>query len=162
MKSAGLAVEALTDRPLDDQLGNVNSKKEAFAQHASQYFSRLSAIDVLLRRQIFALEEAQIIQADPIAKDGTTQPTSFAAGLVASQKSEKSAVVGFGQGNLDVAWLNSRNDKVAKEFEAEIWGEADVLVRELVAGQKMDFGGNLLSRETDGTALQTFDQGNHE
>ena len=40
----------------------------------------------------------------------------------------KGAITGGGLGSLDVGWLNSRNDNVGKEMEAELWEDAQLLV----------------------------------
>jgi len=40
----------------------------------------------------------------------------------------KGTIVAGGLGNLDVGWLNSRNDHVGKEKEAELWEEAQTFV----------------------------------
>lgn len=40
----------------------------------------------------------------------------------------KGAITGGALGSLDVGWLNSRNDNVGKEMEAELWEEAQQLV----------------------------------
>ena len=95
----------------------IDEKKAAFTLAASSYFSLLSSIDVNLRRQIWALEEAGIISGDSTSKDGT-------------QNKDTTATDGIPLGNLDVGWLNSRNDKVSKELEAEQWARA----RELIEG----------------------------
>ena len=103
---------------------NVDGKKENFKAAVSEYFSTLSFIDVNLRRQIYALEEANIIQADAPPKD------------VDQRKPGQSKVpTAPGLGNLDVSWLNSRDDKVGKEMEAEVWTEARELVGTLVTDQ---------------------------
>ena len=38
---------------------------------------------------------------------------------------------GTGQSNLDIGWLNARNDRVGKEMEAELWAEAKAFVQAL-------------------------------
>ena len=43
----------------------------------------------------------------------------------------KGAITGGGLGNLDIGWLNSRNDNVGKEKEAELWEEALCTVQKL-------------------------------
>ncbi|KAI9850672.1 MAG: hypothetical protein M1830_006973 [Pleopsidium flavum] len=139
LNSAGLAVKALTktrqlsteDEPLSASLG---SHKAAFTSAASQYFSLLSSIDVRLRRQIYALEEADIIFAEASTKESQTSsalPAAFVAlggGNTVPPSSqvslEKSSTAASGTGNLDVGWLNSRNDAVGKEMEAELWAKA--------------------------------------
>ena len=41
------------------------------------------------------------------------------------------AITGGGLGSLDVGWLNSRNDNVGKEMEAELWEQAQQLLQKL-------------------------------
>ena len=56
----------------------------------------------------------------------------------------KGAIIGGGLGNLDIGWLNSRNDNVGKEKEAELWEEAYRIVQRLEVGKLekgQDFGG---------------------
>lgn len=104
---------------------------------ASRYFSLLSSVDVRLRRQIYALEEADIIPAEAATKEQQTNVTnpfgpfgSVTQANVPNQPAtkqaaaSKSAGTGGGLGSLDVGWLNSRNDNVGKEMEAELWGKA--------------------------------------
>lgn len=37
-------------------------------------------------------------------------------------------MIGGGLGNLDIGWLNSRNDNVDKEMEAELWKKASTFL----------------------------------
>ena len=92
-------------------------KQETFKAAVSDYFSTLSFVDVNLRRQIYALEEAGIINAEPPSKDADAAET------------KESTIPRLG--SLDVSWLNSRNDQVSKDMEAEIWTEARKFVDEL-------------------------------
>ena len=131
LHSAGLAVQALRKvsrtAPADDSTlsSTIEQQKQNFNQAASQYFSLLSSIDVRLRRQIYALEEAEIIPADVPLKEkqiNLTVPSAFAAlvnvpvaSSVKHTASSKIAGGGGGLGTLDVGWLNSRNDDVGKE-----------------------------------------------
>ena len=140
LHSAGLAIKALTNRSSSDhdehspRPRSIDQQKENFTAAASQYFSLLSSVDVRLRRQIYALEEAEIIPAEAASKEQQTSsaapPGSAAHATVpnpppAKQATAgKSASTGGGLGALDVGWLNSRNDKVGKEMEAELWGKA--------------------------------------
>ncbi|MCJ1261962.1 hypothetical protein MMC22_001831 [Lobaria immixta] len=142
LHSAGLAIKALTkhdDRP--SQSRSIEQQKEDFTTAASQYFSLLSSVDVRLRRQIYALEEAEIIPAEAATKE---QPTNLVvpSGLAAQANipntpatkqvaASKSTSTGGGLGALDVGWLNSRNDNVGKEMEAELWGKAKDFVKSL-------------------------------
>ncbi|MCJ1230706.1 hypothetical protein MMC12_007380 [Toensbergia leucococca] len=127
LRFAGLAIKSLTTETSDSQSHTsslMEKQKPAFIDATSQYFSLLSSIDVNLRRQIYALEEADIITADVASKDSQTNVNSAVAG-------EKAARIGSGLGNFDVGWLNSRNDKVGKEMEAELWSKAREMVSRL-------------------------------
>ena len=122
LRAAGEALQALTNQPTAKE-GQVppsdTEARAAFETATSRYFSLLSSVDVNIRRQIWALEEANIIAPAPSEKDKD--------GSVAK---EKTAADAASLGNLDVGWLNSRNDKVGKEMEAELWEKA----RSLMAG----------------------------
>jgi hypothetical protein len=124
---------------------SIEQQKEAFTAATSQYFSLLSSLDVRLRRQIYALEEAQILPKDASTKEprnsqasslgfpgmGSTAnmplPTQYGGG--------KGPITGGGLGNLDIGWLNSRNDNVGKEKEAELWEDALRIVQRLEEGK---------------------------
>ena len=151
LHSAGLAVQALTQASqsthpdTDTAFSTVEKQKQNFKQAASQYFSLLSAVDVRLRRQIYALEEAEIISAEAPQKEQTSSlsvPTAFAAlgnGPAAASAKQlaptKALGVGGGLGSLDVGWLNSRNDDVGKAMEAELWAEAEQFIDGLETGK---------------------------
>ena len=141
LRSAGLAVKALTNPESSDtkvRSTSIEQQKSSFATATSEYFSLLSSIDVRLRRQVYALEEAEIIPADVASKEsqgGSNIPAALAAlgalssNATSSQSSkEKVTTGGSGLGQLDVGWLNSQNDKVGKEMEAELWAQAKELV----------------------------------
>lgn len=147
MHSAGLAVKALTktrESPNEDgsPAASLESHKTAFTSSVSQYFTLLSSIDVRLRRQIYALEEAGIIAADPPAKESSAAPApqgifgeaaaTTALSQAGSQTASKNTSTTAGNlGSLDVGWLNSRNDKVGKQMEAELWVRASEFVKRL-------------------------------
>lgn len=153
LHSAGLAVKALTNVSHTTQADNptlfstTEQQKQNFKQAASQYFSLLSAVDVRLRRQIYALEEAEIIPAEAPHKEqqiSLTVPSAFAAfgnaPVASSTKQTASSKVaggGGGLGTLDVGWLNSRNDDVGKEKEAELWAEAELFITSLEKGKRI-------------------------
>ena len=117
LQAAGEAIQALANhsRPEDEASRSDEEARSAFSDSTSRYFALLSSVDVNLRRQIWALEEANIIAPGSAEKD--QQPGS-----------EKAATDVTSLGNLDVGWLNSRNDKVGKEMEAELWEKASSLV----------------------------------
>ncbi|KAL4884354.1 mediator complex protein-domain-containing protein [Aspergillus karnatakaensis] len=110
--SAGLAIQALTNARPSDSLSadnSLESHKARFKEATSQYFALLSSIDVRLRRQVYALEEASILGPDTTSRSGDLSGTGAAAGA---------------SNPLDVSWLNSRKDTVGKEKEAELWAAA--------------------------------------
>ncbi|EER29385.1 hypothetical protein CPC735_070670 [Coccidioides posadasii C735 delta SOWgp] len=122
LRAAGLAVQALTNIPLSNggtkdshspsSKSALEAHQEAFKAASSQYFALLSSIDVRLRRQVYALEEASIIRPE------TTTKTA-----------EGSSTAAFNP--LETSWLNTRKDSVGKDKEAELWAEAKDLVMKL-------------------------------
>ncbi|KAE8150318.1 mediator complex protein-domain-containing protein [Aspergillus avenaceus] len=118
--SAGLAIQALTNARSGDSPGDnsLDSHKARFKEATSQYFALLSSIDVRLRRQVYALEEASILAPD--------SATSRAGDLPGA-----SGVAGAAANPLDVSWLNSRKDTVGKDKEAELWAAARGFVEQI-------------------------------
>ena len=57
--------------------------------------------------------------------NGTTNPDRSRLGT------DKHASLGSGLGSLDIGWLNSRNDKVGREMELELWSKAQDLMTNL-------------------------------
>ncbi|KAL3454741.1 mediator complex protein-domain-containing protein [Aspergillus insuetus] len=125
--SAGLAIQALTNARSDDLSTadtSLDSHKARFKEATSQYFALLSSIDVRLRRQVYALEEASILAPDSSSRSGDLA----GAGAGASNVSNP----------LDVSWLNSRKDTVGKEKEAELWAAAREFVQQMEQAQSGD------------------------
>lgn len=109
--SAGLAVQALTNARPDDSTTDtsLDAHKTRFKDATSQYFALLSSIDVRLRRQVYALEEANVLAPDSASR--TNDVPGAAGGPPAAT-------------SLDISWLNSRKDTVGKDKEAELWAAA--------------------------------------
>ncbi|KAL3481154.1 mediator complex protein-domain-containing protein [Aspergillus californicus] len=130
VKSAGLAIEALTNpksgttSPADNSL---ESHKARFKAAESDYFARLSSIDVRLRRQVYALEEAFNLAPDSSSRTGDLPGAGTAAAAASNP--------------LDVSWLNSRKDTVGKEKEAELWAAAREFVERMDQSHPGDKGG---------------------
>ncbi|KAL6229855.1 hypothetical protein BDW75DRAFT_224221 [Aspergillus navahoensis] len=120
--SAGLAIQALTNARSNDPSSSastdnsLDSHKARFKEATSQYFALLSSIDVRLRRQVYALEEASILAPDSSSRTGD---------------SGSGAAAGGASNPLDVSWLNSRKDTVGKEKEAELWAAARQFVQRI-------------------------------
>jgi len=123
LKSAGAAIQVLANSPQSSTstttASTLSAQQDAFAQHTSTYFATLSSIEVRLRRQVYALEEAGLIAPGEgrDAKSGQTLGTD-----------ERGAIAG---GPLDVSWLNARaSDAVGKNMEKELWARAKGLVEQ--------------------------------
>ncbi|KAI9771817.1 MAG: hypothetical protein M1840_001587 [Geoglossum simile] len=160
LHAAGQAVTSLTNQPPlsssnPEEPVTIEAHKESFSRATTTYFSLLSSINVRLRRQIYALEEADIIASDSVSKDGQVAGSAPAFGAgggggtggMAAQ-AEKGEISGIGLGNLDVGWLNSRSDTVGREMEGEIWAKAREFLERLEQG-KSGNNGNVDSDEMD-------------
>lgn len=74
------------------------------------FLEKLQKIDIGMKRQIYGLEEANIISADKPKMGGARQGDSNSgAGSV---------------GKLDIGWLNSRSGRVGRDHEAELWAKS--------------------------------------
>ncbi|GIJ84656.1 hypothetical protein Asppvi_003505 [Aspergillus pseudoviridinutans] len=130
--SAGLAIQALTNARTSDSPDDTSleSHKARFKEATSQYFALLSSIDVRLRRQVYALEEAAILAPESASRTGDLPGAGAGATGVSNP--------------LDVSWLNSRKDTVGKDKEAELWAAARQFVEQLgdssAASVKMEGG----------------------
>ncbi|KAI9786082.1 MAG: hypothetical protein M1816_008110 [Peltula sp. TS41687] len=136
VQAAGLAIKALTtspspseDKEEDSSDVTVDVQKTAFQSSTATYFRLLDSISVRLRRQIYALEEAEIIPHELPAKEiGSVNARSGAAAIGGSDRAVGAAIGGLG--NLDLAWLNSRNDAVGRDMEAQIWAQTRSFVQD--------------------------------
>lgn len=98
----------------------VAERKAAFKDSTSQYFSLLSSIDVRLRRQVYALEEAGILEAE----SSTATIVSFKNDTVTTTGAGSTGTAAGTFNPLEISWLNSRKDTVGKDKEAESWAAA--------------------------------------
>ncbi|OQO01668.1 hypothetical protein B0A48_12705 [Cryoendolithus antarcticus] len=143
VESAGLALTALTNKPLSpDQTNTENpdtlmidstsppslsSRQEAFTTHTEAYYTSLQSITARLRRQAYALEEAGILSPggeEVIGLSVKHAPTGKGAG------GEAEKLENGGLGRFDIGWLNGRGNKVGEVKERELVEEA----RELIEG----------------------------
>ncbi|KAK7422526.1 hypothetical protein QQX98_001538 [Neonectria punicea] len=104
------------------------AQKEAFRTSTDSFLTTLHAIDVRMKRQIMALEEAGIVNLS------STQRQDHSGPVKASLKPNGVGAVG----NMDVGWLNSRGTRVERDMEAELWGKAKVLLEK--SGETMKMG----------------------
>lgn len=112
------------------------SKKESFRAATDAFLTTLQSIDVRMKRHIYALEEAGIVDLTTEAapkRDGNVN-----AGLKAKpDPSLKPNGIGT-VGNLDVGWLNSRSSKVERDMERELWETARKFLE--AEGKNLKFG----------------------
>lgn len=136
LQYAGTAIKALSvptlesDGQHDNEAQDTEQRKANFATASSQYFATLSSIDVRLRRHIVALEDSGILPSEAVIQD--SQSINTQAEFKSSQQQParlKSTITNGGLGNMDIGWLNSRNDKIEKTMEAELWQQAHDLVQ---------------------------------
>jgi Mediator complex protein len=159
LRAAGTAIQHLGS---NSSAPSLPSAKAQFLDSVTTYFTLLSSIDVRLRRQVYALQEAGLI-AEGDAKD---------AKRGASAAATAAAAAGGGSGQLDVSWLNSRGDQVEKDMEREVWGRAREFVEILLlqeqtnghaqAGRgdgEMDDGG--VDRRHDDAAVESMEDVKH-
>lgn len=155
LRSAGLAINTLTGRAsspnhgddtemVDSATLSLESSKQAFETHVTEYYTKLQAVVARLRRQAYALEEAGIISAEAAALTsssaaaGRNDATSQRAGSPGAASTETGRITNGGLGNLDIGWLNSRGNKVAAQKENEIMVEVKELLQDMLANKKDD------------------------
>ncbi|KZL83463.1 mediator complex protein [Colletotrichum incanum] len=103
-------------------------QKQTFKTSMDALLSTLHTVDVHMKRQIMGLEEAGIIK---LRGDGGGPGDKNAGGRQVVMNEDAKIVArpslepnGVGTiGNLDVGWLNSRNNKVERDMEAELWAK---------------------------------------
>ncbi|KIW92729.1 uncharacterized protein Z519_06577 [Cladophialophora bantiana CBS 173.52] len=142
LSAASDAVGILSNSPTTTEkqetaLRSSSSARAAFSAAAETYFSTLSSIEVQLRRQVYALEEAELI------RPGDDRDARRGRALGGD-----SNLTRVGGGPLDPSWLNARaSDKVgagmkrellaqAKEFVAKAESEADTAEQDAPAHDK--------------------------
>ncbi|CAN8095627.1 unnamed protein product [Discula destructiva] len=93
-----------------------DEQTQTFQDTMDKFLTTLHKIDVRMKREIFALEEAGIVTIDKVKSKDDEDP--------ADQQVSKASLEPNGMGmvgNLDVGWLNSRSNQVEREMEAELW-----------------------------------------
>ncbi|KAK1996182.1 mediator complex protein [Colletotrichum falcatum] len=130
-------------------------QKQTFRSSMDALLSTLHAVDVRMKRQIMGLEEAGIIKlradggggggGDKTAGGGRPVVMNEDAKIVARASLEPNGVGTIG--NLDVGWLNSRNNKVERDMEAELWAKMrDFLERYHAQELGADGGGDRMQQ----------------
>ncbi|OCT45701.1 hypothetical protein CLCR_01734 [Cladophialophora carrionii] len=118
LSAASDAIAILSNAPSSEKheaaLRNATSARAAFSTAAETYFSTLSSIEVRLRRQVYALEEAELIRPG----DEKDARRGRAPG-------GDNNLVRVGGGPLDPSWLNARaSDTVGVGMKKELLAQA--------------------------------------
>lgn len=104
---------------------------EVFKNSMNDFLRTLRAVNVGMKRQIWGLEEADIVTLDTNDAQSSEAETSKTGG--AGNRNIPLQPDGDGKiGGLDVGWLNSRSDKVEKDMEADLWNEAESFLQRLL------------------------------
>ncbi|EFY92011.1 hypothetical protein MAC_01959 [Metarhizium acridum CQMa 102] len=111
-----LTTQASSTSPPNGEASSLDppAQKEAFKSATDTFLTTLHSIDVRMKRQIMALEEAGIVRLSNSLRQDPNGATK------ASLKPNGVGTVG----NLDVGWLNSRSTRVERDMEAELWQDA--------------------------------------
>ncbi|KIM95104.1 hypothetical protein OIDMADRAFT_106642 [Oidiodendron maius Zn] len=138
LHSAGLALQTLGSSAAHSSSSPIKNKREAFQEISNAYLRTLQSVDVRMRRQIYGLEEADIIPGEKIKAKGEGQETTLGgtSAVIVGQgvggKEEALISVGDGgMGKLDIGWLNSRSQSVDRDMEAELWEKAKIFLEGL-------------------------------
>ncbi|CAM1502777.1 Fc.00g075530.m01.CDS01 [Cosmosporella sp. VM-42] len=123
--STNLSPSAEVSKPPLDPV----AQKESFRSATDSFLTTLHTIDVRMKRQVLALEEASIVNLSTQERQDTSGPTK------ASLKPNGVGAIG----NIDVGWLNSRGTRVERDMEAELWTK----IRELLQKNGDSFGSGI-------------------
>lgn len=104
------------------------SQIEAFRTATDSFLTTLHTVDVKMKRQIMALEEAGIVNLSNPQRQDPNAPAK------ASLKPNGVGAIG----NLDVGWLNSRGTRVERDMEAELWEKVKGLFETVEGKTKSD------------------------
>lgn len=133
LHSAGSAIRVLgssnSSPSTADQDVDLATSKSQFLSSITSYFTTLSSVDVRLRRQVYALQEAGLI-ADGDARDAKRGASASASALTSA-----GGGTGAAGGELDMSWLDGRGERVEKDMEREVWRRAREFVEGLLDGR---------------------------
>ncbi|KAF5496483.1 hypothetical protein CGCF413_v008844 [Colletotrichum fructicola] len=126
MNHTSSAMSALSNKPQSSSSNTTSTvspedQKQLFKDSMDSLLSTLHTVDVHMKRQIMGLEEAGIIKLRNDASKERQVVMNEDAKIVARPSLEPNGVGTIG--NLDVGWLNSRNNKVERDMEAELQEE---------------------------------------
>ncbi|KAF2144557.1 uncharacterized protein K452DRAFT_316531 [Aplosporella prunicola CBS 121167] len=112
VRAAGLAIDALSNRPLngDSTADALQARKDAFSTHTAEYFQKLKMIGERLNDEAQALADAGVIPATAEKLD---------------EQAASGNIKNGGMGELDIGWLNARAKDPGVEKALELFDEAE-------------------------------------
>ncbi|KAI1171264.1 mediator complex, subunit Med11 [Nemania sp. FL0916] len=141
LRSTGQAMQCLGKRVPQDEgaivMADADSNQQ-FKTSMNEFMRTLRTVNVGIKRQIWGLEEAEIVslskkEVQTREEGGEVQAANTRSGLLEPDGNGKI-------GGLDVGWLNSRSNKVEKDMEADLWQEADEVLQRLIDHQRLVLG----------------------
>ncbi|KIW18173.1 hypothetical protein PV08_02461 [Exophiala spinifera] len=143
LSAASEAIGILSNQPTSEAqataLQNPEAARAAFTTAADTYFSTLSSIEVRLRRQVYALEEANLIL--PGDERDSRRGRAFGG---------DSSLTKVGGGPLDPSWLNARaSDKVGAGMKRELISRAREFVERADRGLQDPVTNNDTTQDAD-------------
>ncbi|KAK5941104.1 hypothetical protein PMZ80_006381 [Knufia obscura] len=116
---ASKAIGPLANDDYEQPNPRLDDVKETIEEAYAKFYATLSSIDVHMRRQTYALEEAGLINK------GTRQDADRATSMNEDQTSRRA-----GGGSLDSSWLNARaKDSIGQGLKREALDEAKEFLR---------------------------------
>lgn len=118
LSAASDAIGIISNNPTSETqertLRNSSTARAAFQEAATTYFTTLSSIDVRLRRQVYALEEAGLVKPGDERDPRRGKKIGGDVGIAR-----------LGGGPLDPSWLNARaSDKVGAGMKEQLLAQA--------------------------------------
>ncbi|RKF78085.1 hypothetical protein GcC1_058021 [Golovinomyces cichoracearum] len=134
LMSAGKAIQTLsTTQSLDDH--PKLDRRQQFEENCQSYLRTLQNIDVALHRQIYGLEEADIIPADKQkTKIEKKTESHLKSNVPIKLPLERSVTAQEIPKNYDIGLLYSQSGRVGRDLEAELWEKARTLLEGLDNG----------------------------
>lgn len=132
LQSTGRALQTLGKKePQDGVVATTETTDEngadVFQESMNDFIRSLRRVNVGMKRQILGLEEAGIIGLRKEDGAGTDSQGTAASQPPRLEPDGEGKIGGF-----DVGWLNSRNNQVEKELEAEVWGKIEMRLQDIV------------------------------
>lgn len=110
----------------DTTMGDASDRARLFQDSMNDFIRTLRVVNTGMKRQIYGLEEASIVTLRK--DDADAQPAANSEPRHAPLEPDGDGRIG----GLDPGWLNSRSNKVERDMEAELWDQAESLLREML------------------------------